>query len=248
MKIGVIVFPGSNCDHDAFHAVTLQSGLEPVWLWHESRDLGGVDAILIPGGFSYGDYLRTGAIARFSPILASVGEFARQGGPVLGICNGFQILCESRLLPGALLPNAGSHFVCRPVRLRVENTSTPFTSAYRAGQPIMLPVAHGEGNYYCDPATLDELESQHRVVFRYVNPRGEAAPAANPNGSLANIAGIANREGNVVGMMPHPERAVELSLGSADGAPLFQSLARAAALTPAGASPAAAENGVSACR
>ncbi len=245
MRIGVIVFPGSNCDHDAFHAAALEPGLEPVWLWHESRDLAGVDAILIPGGFSYGDYLRTGAIARFSPILGSVIDFARGGGPVLGICNGFQILCESRLLPGALLPNAGSRFVCRPVRLRVENAATPFTHAYRRGQQILLPIAHGEGNYYCDAKTLAELEAENRVVFRYVNAAGEAAAGGNPNGSLANIAGIVNRAGNVVGMMPHPERAVESALGLADGAALFHSLALALALPAAGAAPA---QGMPACR
>ena len=253
MKIGVIVFPGSNCDHDAFHAVGRQPGLSPIWLWHESRELAGVDAVIIPGGFSYGDYLRTGAIARFSPILESLREFARQGGPVLGICNGFQILCESGLLPGALLPNAGSRFVCRPVRLRVENTATPFTNVFTSGQPLWLPVAHGEGNYYCDAATLAALEADKRVVFRYITA-GEAEAGANPNGSLANIAGICSREGNVVGMMPHPERAVEAALGSADGAPLFQSLAAWLVQRPAlappiapGPSPAGPSQGRAAC-
>ncbi|MGH9534573.1 MAG: phosphoribosylformylglycinamidine synthase subunit PurQ [Terriglobales bacterium] len=228
MKIGVVVFPGSNCDRDA-HGAVVRAGQPAVWLWHGSASLEGAEAVILPGGFSYGDYLRTGAIARFSPIMASVRRFAAEGGPVLGICNGFQILCECGLLPGALLRNAGLRFVSRPVWLRVETTDTPFTRACAPGQVLRMPVAHGEGNYVAEPGTLAALEREQRVVFRYADASGAATTAANPNGSQANIAGICNRERNVVALMPHPERALEAALGSADGLGLFQSLALAPA-------------------
>jgi phosphoribosylformylglycinamidine synthase len=224
MKFGVVVFPGSNCDHDAFCAVQDALGEEAAFLWHESRDLQGSDVVILPGGFSYGDYLRTGAIARFAPIIGAVREFADRGGLVLGICNGFQILLEAGLLPGAMLRNRGLKFICRPVHLRVENTDTPFTGACRPGQVLEIPIAHMEGNYYADEATIEELERNRRVVFRYATPSGEITDAANPNGSLHNIAGITNREGNVLGMMPHPERASDALLGSRDGLLVFQSL------------------------
>ncbi|MGH9475474.1 MAG: phosphoribosylformylglycinamidine synthase subunit PurQ [Terriglobales bacterium] len=220
MKIGVVVFPGSNCDHDALRAASLAAGQDAEALWHESRDLRGCDAIVVPGGFSYGDYLRTGAIARFSPILTSLEDFAAAGHPVLGICNGFQILCEAGLLPGALMRNAGLRYVCRQVRIRVENTSTPFTHALEPGQTLYVPVAHGEGNYFADPDTLARLEQRKQVVFRY--------DGDNPNGSLHDIAGICNEGGNVVGLMPHPERALTGALGSSDGWNLFRSLAAVA--------------------
>jgi phosphoribosylformylglycinamidine synthase len=229
MKFGVVVFPGSNCDHDAFCAVENALGEEAAFLWHESRDLEGSDVVILPGGFSYGDYLRTGAIARFAPILGVVKEFAAQGGLVLGICNGFQILLEAGLLPGAMLRNRGLKFICRPVYLRVETTDTPFTNACRPGQVLEVPIAHAEGNYYADAATLDELERSGQVVFRYSTPTGAITDAANPNGSLRNIAGITNRAGNVLGMMPHPERASDALLGSQDGLLIFQSLVHAVA-------------------
>lgn len=224
MKIGVVVFPGSNCDHDALHVSGLAAGQEAVPLWHESTDLQGCDAIIVPGGFSFGDYLRTGAIARFSAVMAPLRRFADAGHPVLGICNGFQILCEAGLLPGALLRNAGLRFVCRPVYLRVETTSTPFTGACERGQVLCVPVAHGEGNYYANPDVLERLEQRQQVVFRYCEADGAVTAAANPNGSLANIAGICNEGRNVVGMMPHPERASEGGLGSSDGFRIFESL------------------------
>jgi phosphoribosylformylglycinamidine synthase len=226
MRFGVVVFPGSNCDHDAFCAVQDALGEEAVFLWHESRDLAGSDVVILPGGFSYGDYLRTGAIARFAPIIGAVREFADRGGLVLGICNGFQILLEAGLLPGAMLRNRGLKFICRPVYLRVENADTPFTNACRPGQVLEIPIAHMDGNYYTDEATLEELELSRRVVFRYATPAGEITDAANPNGSLRNIAGITNRQGNVLGMMPHPERASDALLGSRDGLLVFQSLVR----------------------
>jgi phosphoribosylformylglycinamidine synthase I len=224
MKFGVVVFPGSNCDHDACYALG-KVLLQPVeFLWHQSEEVSGFDAIILPGGFSYGDYLRTGAIARFSPVMRAVEKFARAGGLVLGICNGFQILCEAGLLPGVLQRNAGLRFVCRPVHIRVETTDTPFTAAAKPGQVLQLPIAHGEGNYFCDAATLADLERNHQIVFRYTTPDGREDVAANPNGSLANIAGVCNRERNVLGLMPHPERAVEASLGSEDGLVIFRSL------------------------
>ena len=224
MKFGVVVFPGSNCDHDACYALgeVLHQPVE--FLWHQSEDVNGFDAILLPGGFSYGDYLRTGAIARFSPVMRAVEKFARGGGFVLGICNGFQILCEAGLLPGVLQRNAGMKFVCKQVHIRVENADTPFTSAAKPGQVLEIPIAHGDGNYFCDQATLTDLERNHQVVFRYTTPDGREEVSANPNGSLANIAGICNRDRNVVGLMPHPERAVEQALGSGDGLVVFQSL------------------------
>ena len=224
MKFGVVVFPGSNCDHDAYHALG-QVLHQPVeFLWHQSEQVAGFDAIVLPGGFAYGDYLRTGAIARFSPVMRAVEKFARAGGLVLGICNGFQILCEAGLLPGVLTRNAGLRFICRQVHIRVETTDTPFTVEAKSGRVLKMPIAHAEGNYFCDQATLVELERNHQIVFRYTTPEGREDAAANPNGSLANIAGVSNRERNVMGLMPHPERAVEAALGSADGLVIFRSL------------------------
>ncbi|MGH7457507.1 MAG: phosphoribosylformylglycinamidine synthase subunit PurQ [Longimicrobiaceae bacterium] len=227
MKIGVVTFPGSNCDHDCYLAAKEVSGAETVFLWHKSHDLEGVDAVIVPGGFSYGDYLRAGAIARTSPIVREIREFAAQGGPVLGVCNGFQILCELGLLPGALIRNRGLRFISRPVYLRVERAEPPFTSAYRQGDVLRMPVAHGEGCYVAPGEVLDELEREQRVVFRYVDRSGERTPASNPNGSARDVAGILNGHGNVLGMMPHPERAAEELLGSVHGAGLFKSLAAA---------------------
>ena len=224
MKFGVVVFPGSNCDHDAYYALG-QVLHQPVeFLWHESEKVSGFDAIILPGGFSYGDYLRTGAIARFSPVMRAIEKFARSGGLVLGICNGFQILCEAGLLPGALRRNAGLRFICRQVHIRVETVDTAFTSAATPGQVLQIPVAHAEGNYFCDEATLADLNRHRQIVFRYTTADGREEAAANPNGSLANIAGICNRERNVLGLMPHPERAVEAALGSTDGLVIFRSL------------------------
>ncbi len=224
MKFGVVVFPGSNCDDDAYHAVGAVLG-EPVeFLWHRSEQISGCDAIILPGGFAFGDYLRTGAIARFSPVMHAVERFARRGGLVIGICNGFQILLESGLLPGAMLRNRDLRFICRQVNIRVENADTPFTCAARAGQVLKVPIAHMEGNYFCDAATLADLERNRQIVFRYTTPEGRVEDSANPNGSLAAIAGICNRERNVLGMMPHPERAVEAPLGSADGLVVFRSM------------------------
>ena len=227
MKFGVVVFPGSNCDHDAFCAVQNALGQQAAFLWHQSTDLESSDVVILPGGFSYGDYLRTGAIARFAPILSAIRKFAASGGLVLGICNGFQILLEAGLLPGAMLRNRGLQFICRPVHLRVENAQTPFSNACRPGQVLEVPIAHGEGNYFADSATVNELESAGRVVFRYCTAGGEVTDAANPNGSVNNIAGITNREGNVLGMMPHPERASDPLLGLTDGRLIFQSLVSA---------------------
>ena len=224
MKAGIVRFPGSNCDEDAFHAVADILGQEAVYLWHKDHDLQGVDLVILPGGFSYGDYLRAGAIARFSPIMQEVVQHAKRGGLVLGICNGFQIACEAGLLPGALLRNNTLRFVSAPVALRVESIATMFTSQYHVGQVINIPVAHGDGRYTADGDTLARLEGEGHVVFRYVTASGEAAESANPNGSLRNIAGIVNAHGNVLGMMPHPERAMEPALGSTDGLPLFQSI------------------------
>lgn len=226
MKFGVVVFPGSNCDHDAYHAIGKVLGQPVEFVWHQTERVDGLDAIVLPGGFAYGDYLRTGAIARFSPVMRAVERFARAGGVVLGICNGFQILLEAGLLPGAMLPNAGLRFVCRGVHIRVETTGTSFTAAARAGQVLEIPIAHGEGNYFCDAATLKELERNGQIVFRYTTPDGREMPDANPNGSLANIAGICNRERNVLGLMPHPERASEVRLGSEDGLVIFRSMAQ----------------------
>lgn len=223
VKLAIIRFPGSNCDEDARFAAE-RLGFWARLVWHGETDLGDAGAVLVPGGFSYGDYLRAGALAAQSPVMAAVRRFAERGGPVLGICNGFQILTEAGLLPGALARNRGLRFVCKPSRLRVESSATPFTSAYRPEQLLSLPVAHGEGAYYADERTLDGLEEGGRVVFRYVDAAGESTNAANPNGSANNIAGIVNAHGNVLGMMPHPERATEVLLGSADGAGIFASL------------------------
>ncbi len=224
MKFGVVVFPGSNCDHDAWHVLGTVLGQPVEFLWHQSENVDGFDGIILPGGFSYGDYLRTGAIARFSPVMRGIARFAERGGLVLGICNGFQILCEAGLLPGALMRNQGMRFICRHVHLRVETTATPFTAAATRGDVLRMPIAHGEGNYFCDTATLEELERDDRIVFRYVTPDGRAVAEGNPNGSLANIAGICSRERNVMGMMPHPERASEMELGSADGLVVLRSM------------------------
>lgn len=225
MKFGVIVFPGSNCDHDAFYAVSCNLGQKAELIWHESSSLGDVDAVILPGGFSYGDYLRCGAIAKFSPVMRAVARFAAEGGPVLGVCNGFQILVEAGLLPGALLRNRSLRFVCRDVHLRVETADSPFTREARRGEILRIPVAHGEGCYYADERTLEELEGEDRVPFRYLD---------NPNGSLGDIAGVLNRERNVLGMMPHPERASDALMGSTDGLVVFQSLMRTAPGSPAG--------------
>ncbi|HEY5564486.1 MAG TPA: phosphoribosylformylglycinamidine synthase subunit PurQ [Rhodothermia bacterium] len=227
MKFGIVVFPGSNCDHDAYHAVKHVVGEDAVFIWHKDRSLGGIDVVLLPGGFSYGDYLRSGAIARFSPVMSAVTAFAERGGLVIGICNGFQTLCESGLLPGALLRNATLRFVCRPVGIRVERADTVFTNACSAGDVLSLPVAHGEGNYHADEATLDLLEANGQVLFRYCDAEGNATASANPNGSSRNIAGIINERGNVMGMMPHPERHVEDLLGTSDGLAVFRSIVNA---------------------
>ncbi len=227
MKFGVVQFPGSNCDQDP-HWVLSQVARQPVtYLWHESQDLENCDAVIIPGGFSYGDYLRTGAIARFSPVMEAVRKFACGGGLVLGICNGFQILCESHLLPGALLRNAGLRYVCKPVWVRVENANTPFTSACRQGEVLQIPIGHMEGNYFCDQPTLRQLREQERIVFRYCTPTGDVNASANPNGSLDNIAGICNEGGNILGMMPHPERSSEALMGATDGLKIFESMVSA---------------------
>ena len=224
MKFGVLVFPGSNCDHDTYHVVSSLAQQPVTFLWHDSPSLENCDAILVPGGFAYGDYLRTGAIARFSPVMQSVKKFAADGGLVLGICNGFQILCEAGLLPGALMRNAGLKYICKQVYLRTESTNTPFTQTLQTGDVLKIPIGHMEGNYFCNAATLDTLRREERVVFRYATPGGEITPAANPNGSLDNIAGIVNEGRNVLGMMPHPDRSSEGLLGSADGFKIFQSL------------------------
>jgi phosphoribosylformylglycinamidine synthase subunit PurQ / glutaminase len=229
MKFGVIIFPGSNCDHDAYWTIQ-QIAKQPVtFLWHESHDLENCDAIIVPGGFAFGDYLRTGAIAKFSPVMESVRRFADSGGLVLGICNGFQILCESGLLPGALMRNTGLKYVCKPVQVRVENAATPFTNACSQGEVLTIPIGHMEGSYFCDQETLDELRRNKRIVFRYSTPSGEVLPAANPNGSMDNIAGICSAGGNVVGMMPHPERSAEPALGCTDGMKVFHSMVGAMA-------------------
>ena len=224
MTFAIVVFPGSNCDHDAYHAARHVLGQDATFVWHKETSLGGADVVILPGGFSHGDYLRTGAIARFSPVMAAVRSFADSGGPVLGICNGFQILLECGLLPGAMLRNRDLKFHCETVGVRVERTDTPFTALAREGQVLRLPIAHGEGNYFAPPETLAELESAGRVVFRYANDAGETTDEANPNGSLHSIAGICNPARNVVGLMPHPERACERVLGSADGLLLFESV------------------------
>jgi phosphoribosylformylglycinamidine synthase subunit PurQ / glutaminase len=224
MKFGIVTFPGSNCDYDAYQAVVERLGEEAVFLWHKDHDLQQSDVIVLPGGFSYGDYLRAGAIARFSPVMQDVVSFAKRGGPVLAICNGFQIACEAGLLPGALLRNASLKFVCEVVRLRVETNETLFTNRYERGAVLRIPVAHGDGRYTADEATLDRLEGEGRVVFRYVGGPGDADEWWSPNGSMRSIAGIVNDAGNVLGMMPHPERVVDPLLGSEDGLGIFESV------------------------
>ena len=224
MKFAVVVFPGSNCDHDAYHAAKHVLGHDAEFVWHKETSLKGADVVVLPGGFSHGDYLRTGAIARFSPVMTAVAEFARGGGPTLGICNGFQILCEAGLLPGAMLRNRDLKFHCEHVCVRVEQIDTPFTALARTGQVLRIPIAHGEGNYYAEPAVIAALETERRVIFRYCDTRGEITDAANPNGAINGIAGICNTGRNVVGLMPHPERACEPLLGSADGLVLFESV------------------------
>ena len=224
MNFAVLVFPGTWSDHDCKYALEHGLGQTAELVWHKERDLDRFDAVVIPGGFSYGDHLRTGAIARFSPVMQAVEQHAAAGKPVIGICNGFQILCESHLLPGALMRNDSLQFRCVPSYLRIENAGTMFTSAGREGQVIEVPVSHGEGNYYADAETIARLEAERRVVFRYVTPEGEATREANPNGSINNIAGIVNERGNVLGMMPHPERTAEALLGSDDGLLIFRSM------------------------
>ena len=223
MKVAILTFPGSNCDQDCFHSVELAGG-RPYYVWHRETDLGGSDAVIVPGGFAHGDYLRPGAIARFSPVMDSVVSFAEAGGLVLGICNGFQILCEAGLLPGALLRNRSLKFQSHLCHLKVERTGTPFTGDYESGAVIHMPLSHADGNYYADPETLREIEDGGQVVFRYSDRHGVVNEAANPNGAAGNIAGIVNARGNVLGMMPHPDRAVEAVTGSTDGLPLFTSI------------------------
>lgn len=225
MKFGIIVFPGSNCDHDAYHVISKQVGQPVDFIWHRDTELSSFDALIIPGGFSYGDYLRAGALARFSPVMESVKKFAATGRVVLGICNGFQILCEAGLLPGALIRNRDLHFICEHVFVRVETSATPFTNEMEQKSVLRIPIAHAEGNYVCDDATLRELERDDRIVFRYCDSSGNVTVAANPNGSRDNIAGICNSSRNVLGLMPHPERACEDLLGSSDGRDIFRSLA-----------------------
>jgi len=227
MKFAVVVFPGSNCDHDAHYAAQHVLGQDAELIWHKDTSLGGADVVVLPGGFAHGDYLRTGAIARFSPIMQEVKKFAAAGGPVLGICNGFQVLLEAGLLPGAMLRNEGLHFRCEHVHIRVEQTDTPFTLACDPNRMLRIPIAHGEGNYYAEAEVVERLEQNRQVVFRYVDASGRVTADANPNGSVSSIAGICNDRRNVVGLMPHPERACELAIGSADGLALFESAVKA---------------------
>jgi len=227
MKFGIVIFPGSNCDHDAYNVVAEVAKQPATFLWHDSHELENCDAVILPGGFAYGDYMRTGAIAAMAPIMESVRKFAQSGGLVMGICNGFQILCEAGLLPGVLMRNAGLKYICKQVWLRCENPDTPFTNTMRRGEVLKIPIGHMDGNYFCDPATLDGLRRNDRVIFRYATPQGEIAASANPNGSLDNIAGICNQGRNVLGMMPHPDRSSEAMLGSADGFRVFQSMVAA---------------------
>jgi phosphoribosylformylglycinamidine synthase subunit PurQ / glutaminase len=224
MNIGVVVFPGSNCDHDCRHVIHDVLGHDVTMVWHKETSLAGLDAVILPGGFSYGDYLRTGAIARFSPVLQALKQFAVGGGLVLGICNGFQILLEAGLLPGAMLRNKSLHFICRETYVKVENAATPFTAACKPGQVLKIPIAHADGNYYTDPVTLAGLQANAQVVFRYCTAEGAVTPDASPNGSLDNVAGLRSAEGNVLGMMPHPERCAEAMLGNEDGRAIFQSM------------------------
>lgn len=224
MNFGVIVFPGSNCDHDCVHVISSVLGQKATPVWHKETSLTGLDAIILPGGFSYGDYLRTGAIARFSPVMGAVKTFASEGGMVLGICNGFQILLEAELLPGAMLRNQSLSFICKDVHIKVENAATPFTGCCESGQVLKIPIAHADGNYYTDPVTLAALQANAQIIFRYCTPDGKVTPESNPNGSLDNIAGIRNAEGNVLGLMPHPERCAEDMLGNDDGRVIFLSM------------------------
>ena len=224
MKFGVVVFPGVNCDRDCRDAVTAVTGQPVEFIWHQETSVEGFDALVLPGGFSYGDYLRPGAIARFSPVMAAIGAFARRGGLVIGICNGFQMLTEAGLLPGALLKNAGTKYVCRYLHLRAESSETPFTCAMEKGRLLHIPIGHGDGNYQADRETLGRLEDADRIVFRYVDGDGRATAEANPNGSVSNIAGIVNEGRNVLGMMPHPDRSFDRILGSEDGRLVFQSM------------------------
>ena len=230
MKFGVVVFPGSNCDEDAYHAAKDVFGQDAEYLWHKDTDLKGADVVILPGGFAHGDYLRTGAMARFSPIMSAVRSFADRRGPVLGICNGFQILLEAGLLPGAMLRNKGLKYRCEHVYLRVEQADTPFTAATRAGQVLRIPIGHGEGNYFAPPETVEKLEANRQVVLRYTDPRGQIDDEWNPNGSVGAIASICNEGRNVVGMMPHPERACEPILGGVDGRLIFESIVSAMAV------------------
>jgi phosphoribosylformylglycinamidine synthase subunit PurQ / glutaminase len=230
MKFGVLVFPGSNCDHDTYNVIAEIAHQPVTFLWHDTEDLQGVDAVLVPGGFAYGDYLRTGAIARFSPVMQAVKKFADQGGLVLGICNGFQILTEAGLLPGALMRNAGLKYICKQVHLRVETTDSAFMNQLTKGEVLQIPIGHMEGNYFCTPEDLQRLKSDDRIAFRYTTPKGEVTQEANPNGSLENIAGILNEKRNVLGMMPHPDRSSESLLGSADGWKIFASMIEALAV------------------
>jgi phosphoribosylformylglycinamidine synthase I len=234
VKFAIVVFPGSNCDHDADYVARDVLGQESVLVWHKDASLHGADVVVLPGGFAHGDYLRTGAIARFSPVMAEVRRFAESGGPVIGICNGFQVLLEAGLLPGAMLRNRSLQYQCEHVFVRVEHTDTPFTATCQEGQVLRIPIAHGEGNYYAEPSVVDRLEAHRQVVFRYSDAAGGVSDAANPNGSAAHVAGICNESRNVVGLMPHPERACEAVLGSADGLALFESVVSAVA-RPAGA-------------
>jgi phosphoribosylformylglycinamidine synthase len=229
MKFGVVIFPGSNCDHDALYALEHNLGQESVPIWHESEDLHGCDAVVLPGGFAYGDYLRAGAIARFSPVMKAIRRFADGGGLVFGICNGFQMLVEARLLPGVLIRNRSLRFRCQTVHLRVETVDSPFTNSCEKGQVLAIPIAHGEGCYYADDGTLDQIEREDRVAFRYCTASGERSEQANPNGSLRDIAGVLSEGRNVLGMMPHPERASDPAMGSTDGLFLFRSMLAALA-------------------
>ena len=227
MKFGIVVLPGSNCDHDCYHAVKHVMGQEAEYIWHKTTELKGFDCIVFPGGFSYGDYLRTGAIAKFSPVLREIKKFADRGGLVLGICNGFQILCEAGLLPGVLMRNSGLKFICKDVVLRVENVNTPFTTLYEEGSLLDIPVAHADGNYFADPETLRSMSGNGQIILRYSTRDGDISADANPNGSVGNIAGITNKEKNVFGLMPHPERVMEAELGGVDGLLLFESIIKA---------------------
>ena len=224
MKFGIVVFPGSNCEHDVYHVVKHLLGHEATFIWHKTESLAGIDCVVLPGGFAHGDYLRTGAMARFSPIMQSVKQYADRGGMVFGICNGFQILTEAGMLPGALVRNAGLQYICRDLHLRVERQDTPYTNRIKQGSVLRIPVGHGEGCYDAPDAVLQELAKKRQVVFRYCDPKGEITPESNPNGSLQAIAGICNEKGNVLGMMPHPDRCAEEVLGNADGQRLFTSI------------------------